>query len=295
MCSGKAKWISIDEFVSIMEEHGVDISIVQLLIDNRDITIKHDKDILVAMDYKYNALLYKILSGNINTKQVTSFIGKHFRTVNRNTIRVHEGKYVVYTLDGKVRTFRKADRAIEYANKYDLYVYNSSNSQTVRLNKQDITKLKGMLKIAGYQGKINNKLNKTLGRINVRDKYRNDTTYDSWNNNSDISDRTKVPIKYTRTKNKKDADIHNNNNHGSHTNMEHIGRKKRTIKVSKQTREYISNKYDIPVNKLTYLMNYTRDTNIKAMEIISDAIDYENNVVHKKITELNEAVYGISN
>lgn len=295
MSSGKVKWIPIDDFVSIMEEYGVDISIIQLWIDNKEITIRHNSGVFVAMDYKYNALLYKLLSGNINTKQVTSFIGKHFRTINKNTIRIHEGKYIVYTLDGNIRSFRKADRAIEYAKQYDLYVYNSKDSHQIRLNKQDITKLKSMLKIAGYQGKINNKLNKTLGRINVRDKHRDDTTCDSRDSNNAISNTTKVPIKYTRTKNKKNTDICNDNNSRGDTNMEQLGRKKRDIKVSKQTREYISNKYNIPINKLTYLMNYTRDTNIKAMEIISDAVQYENNVVNKRLSELSEVVYGVSN
>ena len=295
MSSERVKWIPIDEFVSIMEDYGVDISIVQLWIDNKEITIRHNSGIFVAMDYKYNAILYKLLSGNINTKQVTSFIGKHFRTINKNTIRIHEGKYIVYTLDGNIRTFRKVDRAIEYAKGYDLYVHNSSNSHLVRLNKQDITKLKSMLKIAGYQGKINNKLNKTLGRINDRDKHGDYTTRDSRDSNNNVGNTTKVPIKYTRTKDKKNTSIHNDNNSRSNTNMEQLGRKKRNIKISKQTREYISNKYDIPTDKLTYLLNYTRDTNIKAMEIISDAVQYENNVVNKRLSELSEVIYGVSN
>lgn len=295
MSSGKVKWIPIDEFVSIMEEYGVDISIVQLWIDNKEITVKHNQGVLIAMDYKYNAILYKLLSGNINTKQVTSFVGKHFRTINKNTIRIHEGKYIVYTLDGNIRTFRKADRAIEYAKGHDLYIHNSKDSHLIRLNKQDIIKLKSMLKIAGYQGKINNKLNKTLGRINDRDKHRNYTTYDSRDSSNAISNTTKVPIKYTRTKDKKNTNIRNDNNSRSDTNMEQLGRKKRNIKISKQTREYISDKYDIPTDKLTYLLNYTRDTNIKAMEIISDAVQYENNVVNKRLSELSEVVYGVSN
>ena len=77
--------------------------------------------------------------------------------------------------------------------------------------------------------------------------------------------------------------------------MEQLGRKKRTIKVSKQTKEYISTKYNIPVKKLTYIFNYTRDTNLQAMEIISEAINYENNVVAKKLNELSEVVYGVPN
>lgn len=107
-----------------------------------------------------------------------------------------------------------------------------------------------MLKIAGYQGKINNKLNKTLGRINDKDKHRNNTTRYSRDSNNAISNTTNVPIKYTRTKNKKNTDVCNVNNSRSNTNMEQLGRKKRDIIISKQTREYISNKYDIPINKL---------------------------------------------
>ena len=56
----------------------------------------------------------------------------------------------------------------------------------------------------------------------------------------------------------------------------------------------ISMKKKIP-NKLTYIFNYTRDTNLQAMEIISDAINYENNVVAKKLNELSEVVYGVPN
>lgn len=295
MSLGKAKWITIDEFVSVVEEYGVDVSMIQLWIDNKELTVKYSDDLFVLTDYKYNSLLYKILSGNITTRHVEYRIGKHFKTINRNVIRVHNKKYIVYTVDGTIHTFRKADRAIQYANSLDKHVSSSSDSRIVRLNKQDINKLKSMFKIVGYQGKINNKLNNTLRKINARDNNRNNAAHNRCNSDTDNSDTSKVPTKHKRANNKKTTNIHNDSNIGGNNTMEQVGRKKRNIKVSKQTKEYISNKYNIPVNKLTYIFNYTRDTNLQAMEIISDAINYENNVVAKKLNELSEVVYGVPN
>ena len=61
MSLGKAKWITIDEFVSVVEEYGVDVSMIQLWIDNKELTVKYSDDLFVLTDYKYNSLLYKIL------------------------------------------------------------------------------------------------------------------------------------------------------------------------------------------------------------------------------------------
>ena len=62
MSLGKAKWITIDEFVSVVEEYGVDVSMIQLWIDNKELTVKYSDDLFVLTDYKYNSLLYKILN-----------------------------------------------------------------------------------------------------------------------------------------------------------------------------------------------------------------------------------------
>lgn len=50
---------------------------------------------------------------------------------------------------------------------------------------------------------------------------------------------------------------------------------KRKIRLSRTTLRYLREKYSLSQNKLTYVLNYTPDSDISAMGIIADGISYE--------------------
>ena len=50
---------------------------------------------------------------------------------------------------------------------------------------------------------------------------------------------------------------------------------KRKIRLSRTTLRYLREKYSLSQNKLTYVLNYTPDSDISAMRIIADGINYE--------------------
>lgn len=291
MSLDKVKWITINDFAIEMDMYGITVENIEKWIKNKEITIKNTDNIYIAKDYKYNTIMYRLSTGRNNNIISTNYLGKPFRIINKNIIRIYNSSYIVYTLDGKVRTFKKADRAVEWAEKYDSFISYSPNSKPVMLNESDINKLKNILNIVGYQGKINNKFNKVLKRIKNGMRHNsNDNKFNrdsSDNNNSVIHD---VSTEHEGVSKQERNVVHNSSiNSINGSDMEQVARKIRTIKISKHTRKYIMDKYNLSQNKLTYIFNYTKDDNIEAMKIIAEAIEHDKTYIKK----LNEAIYGI--
>ena len=291
MSSGKVKWITINDFAVEMDTYGITTSNIEKWIKNREITIKNTDDIYVAKDYKYNTIIYRLSVGRNNNIVSTNYLGKPFKIINKNTIRIYNGSYIVYTLDGKVRTFRKAERAIEWARGYDSFISYSSNSKTVMLNEVDIKKLKSILNLVGYQGKINNKFNRTLKRIKdgTRDNsYNNKSNRDNSDNDNSIIHA--VPREHERSPKQERVSVCSSSvNSVNGSDMEQVGRKTRAVKISKHTRKYIMEKYNLSQSKMTYILNYTKNDNSEAIKIIAEAIEHDKEYIRK----LNEVIDGI--
>jgi hypothetical protein len=65
-------------------------------------------------------------------------------------------------------------------------------------------------------------------------------------------------------------------NNSSGADMPQIkGKKKRNIKFSTETRKYIMGKYNLSSSRLSYLLFYTSDNNMEALNLIKEAGDYE--------------------
>lgn len=291
MSSEKVKWITINDFIVEMDTFGITLYNIEKWIKNREITIKNTNDIYVAKDYKYNTIIYRLSIGRNNNIISTNYLGKPFKIINKNTIRIYNGSYIVYTLDNNIRTFRKADKAIEWAKEYDSFISYSSNSKPVMLNEQDIKKLKNILNIVGYQGKINNKFNNTLKRI--KNGTRNSNNYNKSNRNSNNNFDSvlyDIPREHERSIEQERSIVHSSIGDSiDGCSMEQVGRKTRAVKISKHTRKYIMNKYNLSQSKMTYILNYTKNDNIEAIKIIAEAIEYDKEYIRK----LNEVIDGI--
>lgn len=291
MSSDKVKWITINDFVVEMDTYGITIGNIEKWIKNKEITIKNTDNIYIAKDYKYDTLIYKLSIGKNNNTICTNYLGKPFKVINKNVIRRYNNSYIVYTLDCNVRSFRKADKAIEWAREYDSFISYSSNSKPVMLNEQDIKKLKSILNIVGYQGKINNKFNNTLKRIKNGTRNSNNYNKSNRNNNNNIdSILYDIPREHERSIEQERFIVHSSiGNSIDGCSMEQIGRKTRAVKISKHTRKYIMNKYNLSQSKMTYILNYTKNDNIEAIKIIAEAIEYDKEYIRK----LNEVIDGI--
>lgn len=69
---------------------------------------------------------------------------------------------------------------------------------------------------------------------------------------------------------------------------------KRKIKLSRTTLRYLRDKYSLPQNKLTYVLNYTPDSDEAAMNIIDDGLNYESELRtgYNKLMEKANVVQG---
>ena len=272
MSSEQLQWITIDKFVEYVQGFGATISIVNKWIKGGYLTLKQDDDIVVALDTKFYLLMYRLKTGKIREDEKLYQLGKHIKTINKNNIRKLKDKYLVYAMDGTMTTKSTLSSAIKFAESYDLFVSKSSNSEIVYLNKQDILNIKKALKALGYQGKITNKLNNVMKKFNGN--------YNTDNNNSSDSNvlsQSCVSEQDTKGQRQKNKHIHMDSfNNSSGANMPQIkGKKVRNIKFSSETRKYIMDKYSLSSSRLSYLLCYTSDNNMEALNLIKEAGDYE--------------------
>lgn len=287
MSTEEARWITLNRFTDIIAEYGVPPQEVSRWIGTAQLTLRYKQGIEIADDERLMMLMYRIKKGKDQVGTGNVRAGTYIRTINKNDIRRVGKLYHVYDIGNTCSVHRTLDSAVRYAEEHDSFVVNSKDSIPVRLSKDDVDKIIKALVAVNYQGKINNKLNKAKKKHNDRrDNINSGSNVSSGIGNNDVVHSRQEGIQTGQVDNT--CGVSNNTNNRNDV-MKRT--KQREVKFSKETRKYMAEKYNISSSRLTYLFCYTGNDNIKALELIKEAGDYQRDVVDKRKKEIESEMY----